>query len=53
MPRKARTTLRAIVRLRRLDRQESVDSYCYTTINIYRTIEQILGMSPQNQLTRT
>jgi hypothetical protein len=26
-----------------------VDSHFYTTINLYRTIEQILGLPPQNQ----
>jgi hypothetical protein len=30
-------------------RRKAVDSHFYTTINMYRTIEQILGMPPQNQ----
>jgi hypothetical protein len=30
-------------------RRETVDSTFYTTINMYRTIEQILGLPPSNQ----
>ena len=30
-------------------RRKSVDSHFYTTINMYRTIQQILGLPPQNQ----
>jgi YVTN family beta-propeller protein len=30
-------------------RRKTVDSRFYTTINLYRTIEQILGLPPQNQ----
>jgi hypothetical protein len=30
-------------------RRKTVDSNFYTTINMYRTIEQILGLPPQNQ----
>jgi YVTN family beta-propeller protein len=30
-------------------RRKAVDSHFYTTINLYRTIEQILGLPPQNQ----
>jgi DNA-binding beta-propeller fold protein YncE len=30
-------------------RRKSVDSHFYTTINLYRTILQILGLPPQNQ----
>jgi YVTN family beta-propeller protein len=30
-------------------RRKTVDSHFYTTINLYRTIEQILGLPPQNQ----
>jgi YVTN family beta-propeller protein len=30
-------------------RRKAVDSHFYTTINMYRTIEQILGLTPQNQ----
>ncbi|MCC6858502.1 MAG: beta-propeller fold lactonase family protein, partial [Bryobacterales bacterium] len=30
-------------------RRKAVDSSFYTTINLYRTIEQILGLPPQNQ----
>ena len=30
-------------------RRKAVDSTFYTTINMYRTIEQILGLPPANQ----
>jgi YVTN family beta-propeller protein len=30
-------------------RRKAVDSHFYTTINMYRTMEQILGLPPQNQ----
>lgn len=30
-------------------RRKAVDSHFYTTINLYRTMQQILGMPPQNQ----
>jgi YVTN family beta-propeller protein len=30
-------------------RRKSVDSHFYTTINLYRTMQQILGLPPQNQ----
>ncbi len=30
-------------------RRKAVDSHFYTTINLYRTIEQVLGLPPQNQ----
>ena len=30
-------------------RRKAVDSHFYTTINMYRTMQQILGLPPQNQ----
>ncbi|MEO8027559.1 MAG: bifunctional YncE family protein/alkaline phosphatase family protein [Bryobacteraceae bacterium] len=30
-------------------RRKAVDSHFYTTVNMYRTMEQILGLPPQNQ----
>ncbi len=30
-------------------RRKAVDSHFYTTINMYRTMKQILGLPPQNQ----
>jgi hypothetical protein len=30
-------------------RRNAVDSHFYTTINLFRTMEQILGLPPQNQ----
>jgi hypothetical protein len=30
-------------------RRKSVDSHFYTTIDLFRTVEQILGLPPQNQ----